>query len=149
MQTVRGVILDVDGTLVDSNDAHARAWIEALGESGIQVPFDEVRRRIGMGGEKLLPRVTGIQEESGLGQRISKRRSQIFQEKYLPSLHAFPDANELLSHMHANGLRLAVASSAKADELQPLLRICGADKLIEAKTYYGLLKRRCRDCFPT
>ena len=54
MRRFRGVLLDVDGTLVDSNDAHARAWVEALAEHGVQVPFENVRRLIGMGGEKKL-----------------------------------------------------------------------------------------------
>src|SRR5436309_13189247 len=99
MHMVRGVILDVDGTLVDSNDAHANAWVEAFGESGIHVPQEKVRRLIGMGGDKLLPRAVGIEEDSPLGGRISKRRGRIFQEKYLPSLHAFPGARELLSRM--------------------------------------------------
>jgi HAD superfamily hydrolase (TIGR01509 family) len=134
MHALSGVILDVDGTLVDSNDAHAAAWVEALAESGIHVPPEKVRRLIGMGGDKLLPHAAGIQEDSSLGERVSKRRAQIFKEKYLPNVHAFPGAQALLSRMHADGLRLVVASSAKADELQPLLRICGADKLIENKT---------------
>ena len=53
MKRPRGVLLDVDGTLVDSNDAHAHAWVEALAEHGIVVPFEKVRPLIGMGGDKL------------------------------------------------------------------------------------------------
>src|SRR5687768_13994907 len=71
MARLRGIILDVDGTLVASNDAHAHAWLDALGEEGISVPFDKVRRCIGMGGDKLLPAVTGITEETPQGRRIS------------------------------------------------------------------------------
>ena len=51
------VILDVDGTLVDSNDAHAHAWVDAFAEHGVAVAFDNVRRSIGMGGDKLMPKV--------------------------------------------------------------------------------------------
>jgi HAD superfamily hydrolase (TIGR01509 family) len=135
MKSIRGVLLDVDGTLVDSNDAHAKAWVRALAEDGIEVPYDEVRRRIGMGGDKLLPEVTrGIESESGRGKKISDRRKEIFQKEFLPSLRPFPKAKELLVRMKEAGLRLAVASSAKKDELQPLLRVCGADEVIEAKT---------------
>jgi HAD superfamily hydrolase (TIGR01509 family) len=134
MKPLRGVILDVDGTLVESNDAHAHAWVEALAEQGIQVPFELVRPLIGMGGDKLLPCVAGIEEDSAKGMKISERRREIFEERYLPSLRATPGANELLRRMHAEGLKLAVASSAKEDELGPLLRVCGADKLIERKT---------------
>ncbi len=134
MRPVRGVILDVDGTLVDSNDAHTRAWLEAMAERGLHPAYEEVRRRIGMGGDKLLPEVTGIAEDSPEGQALSKRRRQIFKEKFLPHLHAFPGANDLLRHMRAQGLQLAVASSAKQDELGPLLKLCGADDLVEAQT---------------
>jgi phosphoglycolate phosphatase-like HAD superfamily hydrolase len=55
-KSVRGVLLDIDGTLVESNDAHAHAWVEALAESGHTVAFEAVRPLIGMGGDKLLPR---------------------------------------------------------------------------------------------
>src|SRR5919199_3420420 len=69
----RGVILDVDGTLIDSNDAHAAAWVDALSEAGIDVPFERVRRLIGKGGDKLLPEVSGIQVDSPEGKRLSER----------------------------------------------------------------------------
>ena len=65
------VILDVDGTLVDSNDAHARAWVDASSAFGITVAFDHVRRSIGMGGDKLMPAVSGIEESSDLGTAIA------------------------------------------------------------------------------
>jgi HAD superfamily hydrolase (TIGR01509 family) len=134
MKRIRGVILDVDGTLVASNDAHARAWVEAMEEHGVQVPFEKVRRLIGMGGDKLLPMATGIEEDTAEGKAISKRRGEIFKERYLPKLEPCPGARELLARMRETGLRLVVASSAKADELEPLLDVCGANDLVESKT---------------
>jgi HAD superfamily hydrolase (TIGR01509 family) len=134
MHKVRGVILDVDGTLVDSNEAHANAWVEAMAEAGIDVPISKVRRLIGMGGDKLLPASCGIDENTSEGRNIIKRREEIFRTRYLPTLKSFPSAEDLLQRMHADGLKLAVASSARADELAELLRICGGDKFIEFKT---------------
>jgi|SRR5215213_2247310 len=131
---VRGVILDVDGTLVDSNDAHARAWVEALAEHGIEAEFEKVRRLIGMGGDKLLPEIAGVEEGTPLGKRISDRRGEIFKEKYLPSVRPLPGSRELLKRMKEEGLKLVVASSAKEDELKPLLEIAGAADLIAEKT---------------
>ena len=131
---IRGVILDVDGTLVDSNDAHARAWVEALAEEGIRVEFERVRPLIGMGGDKLLPEISGIEEESPEGKRISERRGEVFKEKYLPSIKPCRGSRELLKRMKGDGLKLVVASSAKEDELDPLLEIAGASGLIEEKT---------------
>ena len=82
----------------------------------------------------MLPEVSGIEEDTPEGERISKRRSEIFKERYLPKLKAFPGTRELLKRMRDEGLKLVVASSAKEDELNPLLEISGAADLIEKKT---------------
>ena len=82
----RAVIFDVDGTLVDSNDAHAHAWVKAIAESGRGVDFSRVRPLIGMGGDKLLPEVAGIAIDSPEGQAIDARRREIFQREFLPQL---------------------------------------------------------------
>jgi hypothetical protein len=116
---VRGVLLDIDGTLVDSNDAHARAWTEACARHGHAVPAAAVRLLIGMGGDQLLPRVTGIDAESRKGKAITATRAMLFRH-LLPTLRAFPDARELLFHMRRRGLRLVAASSATKDELTAL-----------------------------
>ncbi len=134
MAHIHGVILDVDGTLVDSNDAHAKSWVEAMAEHGYTVPFAKVRQLIGEGGDKVLPETIGVQDESDEGKQISSRRGEIFKERYLPSVRAFPSAQKLLDHMRARGLKLAVASSAKPDELRALLQIVGAADLIEEKS---------------
>src|SRR5262249_30587302 len=134
MRPYQGVILDVDGTLVDSNDAHAHAWVQALAEHGLAVRFEAVRPLIGMGGDTLLPRVAGMAETSPVGQKVSRRRREVFLERFLPALRPFPGARELLERMRTDGLRLAVASSAKADELEGLLKLCGPDDLVEHRT---------------
>jgi len=131
---LRGVILDIDGTLINSNDAHARAWVQALAQFDIYVPFPEVRRLIGMGGDKLLPAVAHIEEASRLGEKISARRSEIFSREHLPQLHAFPKTRELLTKIRAAGMALAVASSAKKAELEPFLRLANVLDLIEGAT---------------
>lgn len=131
---IRAVILDVDGTLVDSNDAHARAWVEALHEHGRAVPFERVRPLIGMGGDKLLPEAVGIEKDETDGRRISRRRAEIFKERYLPEVRSFPRVRELLLRMREGGLRLIVASSAQADELQHLLGIAAVEDLVEGAT---------------
>lgn len=128
------VILDVDGTLIDSNDAHARAWVEAFGEHGITVAFDHVRRSVGMGGDKLMPEVSGIEESSELGEKIAARRGEIFTAQYLPRLQPFPKVRELVERLAAGGLTLAVASSAKEEELDPLLERAGVKDLLRRTT---------------
>jgi phosphoglycolate phosphatase-like HAD superfamily hydrolase len=128
----RAAILDVDGTLVDSNDAHAQAWVTAFNEAGIDVSSDRVRRAIGMGGDKLLPHVSGLSAESKVGRRISARRSEIFRSEFLPHLKAFPRVRELVQQFLADGYRVVVASSAESAELDPLLDIAGITDLLQA-----------------
>jgi phosphoglycolate phosphatase-like HAD superfamily hydrolase len=126
----RAVLFDIDGTLVDSNDAHAHAWVKAFAEAGIHVEFQKVRCAIGMGGDKLMPGVAGIQADSLLGQRISQRRSEIFKADYLPGLSPFRDAGALVSAIRTRGVDTVAASSAKRDELDALLKIAGALSLV-------------------
>jgi HAD superfamily hydrolase (TIGR01509 family) len=131
---IRAVLLDVDGTLVDSNDAHARAWVEAFAELGYSVPFERVRPLIGKGGDKLLPELVGVDSESPEGKRIDEHRARIFRERHVPWLRPFPRAAELLERFRSDGLALVVATSAKKDEMDALLRICGAAELVTGKT---------------
>jgi HAD superfamily hydrolase (TIGR01509 family) len=134
---IKGVILDIDGTLIDSNDAHARTWAETLAEFGYDVPFERVRRLIGMGGDHLLPAAIDVADDSPLGKRISGQRKQLFKRRELPHIAAFPEVRPLLERMRAAGMRLAVASSAGEDELGPLLDRSGAQDLIEQRTSSG------------
>lgn len=131
---VRAVLFDVDGTLIDSNDAHAAAWVKAFNEHEIAVDPIEVRRSIGMGGDKLMPAVSGIEEESDLGTKISERRGEIFKEEWLPTLKAFPGAQQLVKAISSRGLTAVAASSAAKDELKPLLEVAGAASLMDAAT---------------
>ena len=130
----RAVICDVDGTLVDSNDAHAAAWRDVLRDVGVERPFDEIRRLIGMGGDKLLPALTGISADSDEGKRITERRGQRFRDAYVAGLRPFPGVRALLARIAGDGFRLGIASSAKQDELDRLLRIAGVEDLIERRT---------------
>lgn len=130
----RGVLLDMDGTLVDSNDAHARAWHRAFADNGQQIPYDEIRRHMGMGGDNLLPALLGIEKESALGTKISERRSEIYRNESLPHIRPFPEIRPLLERMREAGLRLAIATSSPDEELDPALDIAGIRDLLEEKT---------------
>jgi HAD superfamily hydrolase (TIGR01509 family) len=129
-----GLLLDIDGTLIDSNDAHARAWVEALAEAGFTVTFERVRPLIGMGGDKILPRVAGLPSEDPRSERISERRRAIFLERHFPGVQAFPGVRDLLLRARAEGWRLAVATSASEEEVQPLLERAGVADLVKRRT---------------
>jgi HAD superfamily hydrolase (TIGR01509 family) len=126
----RAVLLDVDGTLVDSNEAHIQAWVEALAEHGIDVPSERIRSLVGMGGDNLLPAAVGIEKDSPQGEAIAERRGEIFRSRYLPHIRPFPAVRPLLERMRAAGLELAVASSSPAEEMKPLLERAGVSDLI-------------------
>ncbi|HET9796618.1 MAG TPA: HAD family hydrolase [Gemmatimonadaceae bacterium] len=128
---LRTVLLDIDGTLIDSNDAHARTWVDALRAHGYVVPFEQVRPLIGMGGDKLLPELTGLDPESGEAERIGATRSELFLERELPELRGTRGARALLEHLLARGFELVVATSAKSDEVRALLDQAGVGDLIE------------------
>jgi HAD superfamily hydrolase (TIGR01509 family) len=131
---VKTILFDVDGTLVDSNDAHARAWVDAFAEYGVEVDFAHVRRCIGMGGDKLMPEVSRLHEDTPKGHAISTRRREIFKERYLPRVKSLPGSRELVAALKDRGLTVVAASSAKQDELKPLLAIAGADALMDDAT---------------
>jgi HAD superfamily hydrolase (TIGR01509 family) len=127
----RALIFDVDGTLVDSNEAHAAAWAEALGEVGIERDVDAIIPLIGMGAEKLLPRMSGHTIESELGARIARRRDELFRSVYFANVAPFPGARELFQRLREDGVRLAVASAAKREELEALLDVAGVRSLVD------------------
>lgn len=134
MADVQAVLLDVDGTLIDSNDAHAQAWVDVGREFGHSIEFDRVRWMIGMGGDRVLPELTGLEEESEEGARILERRGQIFRSRYLPGLRAFPGAVDLVRRMQEDGKQLVVATSASEADLGPLLEQAGLDGLLTKAT---------------
>jgi HAD superfamily hydrolase (TIGR01509 family) len=130
----RGCLLDVDGTLIDSNDAHARSWVDVLHEFDYDVTYAQIRGLIGMGGDKLVRAVTGVDVESARGKELTSRRMEVFQTTYLPSLAATPGARDLIDRLHEDGLQLVIATSAKEKELGALLEQAGLENLIQRRT---------------
>ncbi len=131
---VRVVLVDVDGTLIDTNDAHAHAWVAAFAESGRNVSFDTVRPLIGMGGDQLLPRVVGISKETDEGKTIADAWTRIFRERYLPTAEPFPGAADLLRHIHHQGIKLVAATSGEEDLADALLEKVGVRDLLAERT---------------
>ena len=134
MAQPKAVILDVDGTLIDSNDAHAGAFVDAGRELGHAADFEQVRRLIGKGGDKLIPEVFGVEKESPEGTRISDRKKRIFEEKYLPRLEPTPGARSLLHRFRDDGMKLVIATSAGGDEMGGLLEQAGIADLVQDAT---------------
>jgi HAD superfamily hydrolase (TIGR01509 family) len=130
----KAALVDIDGTLVDSNDAHAHAWVQALAESGRHVAFTRVRPLIGMGGDKLLAALARVDAESAEGKALGERRRDIFKRDFLPQLRPTPGAARLLEWLRDDHIKPIVATSARGDEVHDLLSIAGATKLVDGAT---------------
>lgn len=128
------VIFDVDGTLIDSVDLHAHAWQDAFREFGHEVAFDKLRGQIGKGGDQLLPVFLSKEEIVAKGEALNTRRSEIFKERYLSQIRPFPMVRELLERIRAEGMQIALASSAKADELTAYEKAARIEDLLQAET---------------
>lgn len=125
------MILDIDGTLLDSNDAHANAWKSSLEKHGHIFSFEEVRRCIGMGADQLLPALVGIESDSEAGKAIIKERGRIFQHDSLADLKAFPEAKEMVEEFSNLGLKICVATSSNQKDLKSFLKIIGIESWID------------------
>lgn len=132
---VQGVLLDIDGTLVLSNDAHAQAWVEAFADHGYEVPFEQVRPLIGMGGDQVVPRlVPQLNDKEGTGKAIADRRKELIINKFGPQLTPTNGARELVQKLRSSGLNLIIATSATTQELDVLLGVAGVNDLIDEAT---------------
>jgi len=128
---LKAVLLDIDGTLVLSNDAHAQAWVEAFAAYGHDVPFEKVRPLIGMGGDQVLPKmVPGLNDEEGDGKAIAEKRKELIIERFGPTLAPTKGARELILRMQEAGLHLLIATSATSQELSVLLKAAQVDDLL-------------------
>jgi phosphoglycolate phosphatase-like HAD superfamily hydrolase len=127
----KAAIFDLDGTLLDSVDLHALAWHEALKKFGHDVSFEQARSQIGKGGDKLLPVFLSADEQRDHGKEMEEWRSRHFKSAYLPLVRPFSAVPDLLRRVHDAGVRVAVASSAKKDELEKYLDIARIAELVD------------------
>ena len=128
------VIFDIDGTLVNSVDAHARAWQEAFAKFGKEISFERIRHQIGKGGDQLLPVFLSEDELADFGEELDHFRCDLFKRQYLPELSGFPKVRKLFEALRGAGSRIALASSAKGDELAHYQRLTHIEDLVDAET---------------
>jgi HAD superfamily hydrolase (TIGR01509 family) len=128
---IKAVIFDVDGTLVDSNGLHVEAWQEAFRGYGKEVTFEELHRQMGKGGDQLMPVFCSQEELDRFGEELERKRTELFGRDYLPRVRPFPKVRELFQRIGADGLSIALASSAKERELEQHKKNLRIEDLLE------------------
>lgn len=131
---IRAAIFDVDGTLTDSVDIHAKAWQLALEHFGHSENFETVRHQIGKGGDQLMPVFLSKEEMEEKGEALEKYRGELFKRDFMHKIKPFPMVRELFLKLKEFGIRAVLASSAKEGELEYYKKLCKIDDLIEGNT---------------
>ena len=130
------VILDVDGTLVDSNYHHALAWYRALRQHGQVLPVWRIHRAIGMGGDQLVTRLCGKEVERELGEDIRAAEKALYMA-VIEEVEPLEGARALMEDLKGRGRRVVLASSAKPDEVEHYLDLLDARGIVDAWTSAG------------
>ena len=131
---IKAIIFDVDGTLVDSVDVHAKAWQDAFREFDHDIPFEKLRGQIGKGGDQLMPMFLSKDEMESKGEALNKRRGEILKERYLDDIRGFSEVRPLFASLLDRGVKIALASSAADDELDVYKRKAGIEDLVQTET---------------
>lgn len=131
---LRAILFDVDGTLVDTVDLHARCWQEALARYGKQVKFDKVRSQIGKGGDQLMPVFLSEEELERFGEELEHFRGELYRERYMPQARPFPGVLELFERLRRDGKRVVLASSGKEVEVKQYMKMLGVERSVDAFT---------------
>jgi HAD superfamily hydrolase (TIGR01549 family) len=126
-------ILDIDGTLVDTNYHHAIAWHRALRGHGHAVALWRIHRHIGMGGDQIVAALAGEQAENEQGDQIRDAEGEAYGE-LIGEVEPMAEARELIEELGAAGHRVVLASSAKAEEVDHYLDLLDARDLVDSWT---------------
>jgi HAD superfamily hydrolase (TIGR01549 family) len=127
------VVLDIDGTLVDTNYQHAIAWHRAFRAHGYVVQLWKIHRHIGMGGDQLVEALIGEQGEKDDGNAIREAEGEAYGEM-IGEVQGMEGAVELLRDLHEDGAAVILASSAKAEEVEHYLDLLDARELVQGWT---------------
>ena len=130
---IKAILLDIDGTLVDSNDLHVLAWEAAFAEIGVTFDRKTIHDQIGKGTVMLVPTLLPDIDDAG-ETALGEAHGRIFKEKYLAEARPFAGAHDLIAHAHGLGQRVVLASSASGAELEHYLDLLDATDLVAETT---------------
>jgi HAD superfamily hydrolase (TIGR01509 family) len=130
---VEAALLDVDGTLIDSNYQHTLAWHRAFRQHGFVLPVWRIHRAIGMGGDQLVPALVGEDTDRKHGEEIRETRDSLYKE-LIDEVEPLAGAHDLITDLKERGLEVVLASSSPQDELDRYLELLDARDLADAWT---------------
>jgi HAD superfamily hydrolase (TIGR01509 family) len=128
------VVVDVDGTLVDSNYHHALAWRQALREHDVVVPMWTLHRHVGMGGDQFVAAVAGEDVERRAGDAVRAAHDRLFMDDFIENVTPLPGARLFLEGLVDRGMTVVLASSANEAEIDYYLDQLDARAIVEAWT---------------
>jgi HAD superfamily hydrolase (TIGR01509 family) len=126
-------IVDIDGTLVDSNYHHAIAWYRAFRQHDVIVPIWRIHRHIGMGGDQLVPSLAGEDVDRDRGEGIRSAEKALYLA-FIEEVECLPGARELVTGLKERGHAIVLASSAKADEVDHYLDLLDVREIVDGWT---------------
>jgi HAD superfamily hydrolase (TIGR01509 family) len=129
----RGILFDVDGTLIDSSYIHTISWWGAFRQHGYDIPMASIHHFVGMGGDRLVDSLLPDDRDKSLDSEVMASHAALYASHW-PALRRFDGARELLAQCHAAGLAVALASSARNQDLQVMKSILDADAYIDGAT---------------
>ena len=133
MTEVRGILFDVDGTLVDSSYLHTVSWWLAFRQEGHDVVMADVHRAVGMGSDMLVPHLLGDDVDDDVADDLAAAHDAIY-STYWPALRLLPGARDLVRHAHAAGLTTVLASSARQREVDVVLGLLDVGEQLDHTT---------------
>jgi len=123
-------IVDIDGTLVDSNQLHVQSWDRAFRHFGKTFPIEALRGQIGKGSDQYLPEFLTADEIERFGKELDDYRSKIFRKEYRPKVKPFPKVRELFERITKDGKKIVLASSGKREDTDYYVELLKIDKFL-------------------
>ena len=134
LHMIEAILCDIDGTLVQSNWLHAKAWQVAFGAMGIHREEEELRRQIGKGGDEVIPVFVPWWKREIVEEPLKAFRKEVFHQDYMAQVKPLPGARDFLVRCKERGIQVALSSSANTEELEIYKRIVGMEDLVDKQT---------------